>query len=260
MPGTELLFNPLFPLLIAAASFVTHDYEWAARLVSLLLGALLPLPVFGIASRLFNRRIGLVAALLTVLHPLLVNLSFTTYSEGPYMTLLLSAVYVVVRASESLIDRGVVVGGCCIRARVPPSSGSCRAISNCGGVRIYCHEGRHRRQVQTSGGCNWDLLVLTSPEVILIYRSTGKVMLEGKSTLFFDLGTRILSAEKSLEVHRQLPDGQEPYPPAPTAVWGREGLIIESAAYNWAHFAVDTHLRGTGTAMRTNAEVIRETR
>lgn len=35
------------------------------------MGALLPLPVFGIASRLFNRRVGFIAAMITLLHPLL---------------------------------------------------------------------------------------------------------------------------------------------------------------------------------------------
>src|SRR5215469_17321516 len=56
-PGTQLVFPPLFPSLIAAASLVTHsDYELAGRLVAFLFGALLPLPVFGVALRLFDRR------------------------------------------------------------------------------------------------------------------------------------------------------------------------------------------------------------
>src|ERR1700693_4338587 len=41
-PGSELLFNPLFPLLIAGTSFFTHNYELAGRLVTLIMGALLP--------------------------------------------------------------------------------------------------------------------------------------------------------------------------------------------------------------------------
>src|SRR5216684_7066640 len=97
-PGAQLNFNPLFPLLIAGTSFVTHNYELAGRLVALIMGALLPLPVFGIASRLFSRRVGFIAAGLTLLHPLLVNLSFAVYSEGPYATLFLYATYVVVVA------------------------------------------------------------------------------------------------------------------------------------------------------------------
>src|ERR1700710_780363 len=73
-PGPQVLFNPLFPLLIAGASFFTRNFELAGRIVSLFICSLLPLPVFGIASRLFNRRVGFVAAALTVLHPLLVYL------------------------------------------------------------------------------------------------------------------------------------------------------------------------------------------
>src|SRR5271166_1212128 len=41
--GPQVNFPPLFPLLIAGASFVTHDYESAGRLVALVMGALLPL-------------------------------------------------------------------------------------------------------------------------------------------------------------------------------------------------------------------------
>ena len=71
-----------------------------------------PLPVFGIASRLFNRRVGLIAALLTLLHPLLLNLSFAVFSEGHYATTLLSAVYIVVRAlNQSSTRLWLLVGG-----------------------------------------------------------------------------------------------------------------------------------------------------
>jgi 4-amino-4-deoxy-L-arabinose transferase-like glycosyltransferase len=97
-PGAEVNFPPLFPLLIAVASHVIHNYEWVGRVVSLALSGLLPLPVFGIASRLFNRNVGFIAALLASLHPLLVHLSCVVLSEGPYATLLLSAVYLVIRA------------------------------------------------------------------------------------------------------------------------------------------------------------------
>ena len=259
MPGTQLLFNPLFPLLIAAASFVTGNYEWAARLVSLVLGALLPLPVFGITSRLFNRRVGLIAALLTILHPLLVSLSLTGFSEGPYTTLLLSAVYVTVRAIDHPSTKlwsfvGAAFGlAYLLRAEAVAAFliavGFAFAAIECG-TTAKC-----KRAVAAIG----IFLVIALPEVILIYRSTGKALLEGKSTVFFEIGTRILSAEKSLEVDHKLPDGQqvESYHTS-NMILGPEQLF-DSAAFKWAQYAVDTNVRPTGTTMRTNAEVIRET-
>ena len=110
-PGPQVHFPPLFPWLIAGASFFTRDYELAARLVALIFGALLPLPVFGIASRLFNRRVGFIGAGLVLLHPLSIHLSFMVYSEGPYATLLLFAVYLVIRALEDpSIKRWLAIG------------------------------------------------------------------------------------------------------------------------------------------------------
>ena len=50
--------------------------------------------------------------MLAVLHPMLVNLSFSVLSEGPYTTLFLSAVYVVVRAlNHSSLRLWSLVGG-----------------------------------------------------------------------------------------------------------------------------------------------------
>ena len=209
MPGTQLSFNPLFPLLIAAASFVTGNYEWAARLVSLVLGALLPLPVFGIASRLFNRRVGLIAALLTVLHPLLVNLSFTALSEGPYITLLMSAVYVGVRAlNHSSIKMWSLVGaafGLAYLLRAEAVALFLIAVvfaftATKGGTAVKC-----KLAVAAIGV----FLVLALPEVILIYRSTGKVLLEGKSTMFFAVEHPYLIRRKEFEVDHKFPDGQQ---------------------------------------------------
>src|SRR5260370_16053691 len=75
------------------------------------MGALLPLPVFGVGSRLFNRQVGFIAAALALLHPLLVHLSFTVFSEGPYTTLFLTAVYCVVRALNDSSTRNWLLVG-----------------------------------------------------------------------------------------------------------------------------------------------------
>src|SRR5262249_38664598 len=110
-PGPQVLFNPLYPWLIAGASFFVHDFELAGRLVSIVMGSLLPLAVYGLASRLFNQRVGIVAGLLSALHPLSVYLSFMVYSEGPYATLFLFAAYLVVRAIDVGSTRAWLLAG-----------------------------------------------------------------------------------------------------------------------------------------------------
>jgi 4-amino-4-deoxy-L-arabinose transferase-like glycosyltransferase len=253
-PGPQLVFNPLFPLLIAGASFVTPDYERAGRLVVLLLGALLPLPVFGIASRLFNRRVGFIAALLTVLHPVLVSLSFSVLSEGPYITLFMSAVYVVVRAlNHSSIRLWCLVGGAFGLAYLLRQEALAALliavlfalIATEGGAAVRC-----KRAAAAIGM----FLALALPQIIFIYRSTGKVRLDGKSAQFFALGKRILVAKANLPLDHPSPGGEGDEPSSAPNVESWEPWETK-----WAFYAIDGHLNKTGIAMRSHSEVVRET-
>jgi 4-amino-4-deoxy-L-arabinose transferase-like glycosyltransferase len=256
-PGPEVNFNPLFPLLIALASFVTHNYEWAGRLVALILGALLPLPLYGIASRLFNPRVGFIAAMLAVLHPLLVHLSFMVLSEGPYATLLLSAIYVVVRAlSDSSTRVWLLVGGAFgLAYLVRPEAIAALLIALL--FALTAARGGRTVKYKRAASAIVVFLVLALPELLFIYKSTGKLLLEGKSTILFSYtGRRILAAERNPGVDYKSPGGQHD---VPSAAPDTEGGYPERWEEKWAIYGIDSHLKGTGTAMRPFAETARET-
>jgi len=252
--GPQLVFPPLFPILIAGASFITHNYEWAGRMVALLLGSLLPLPVFGIASRLFNRRVGIVAALLVMLHPLLVNLSFSVLSEGPYTTLFLFAVYLVVRAlnNSSIIWWSLVGGGFGLAYLTRQEAMAALAIAVL--FAFFAIEGRLAIRTKRALATVAVFLLFAAPEVLFIYRATGKVKLEGKSAQFFALGKRILRAEANVPV-----DPPQWYKPddEPFSTPNEEGW--QTWQDKWAFYAVDDHLNRMGTAMRSHSEVLQET-
>jgi hypothetical protein len=254
-PGAQLNFNPLFPLLIAGASFVTHNYELAGRLVVLVMGALLPLPVFGIASRLFNRRVGFIAATLTLLHPVLVNLSFAVYSEGPYITLSLTSVYLVVVALEQPSIRSWLLVGCAFGLawliRAEASAAFAIAVLFAFTATSGSHAVRGKRAVAAIVA----FLVLALPQAIFIYKSTGKVKLESKSIIFFYTGKRILVAERNPGVDYESPGGHHEVPSSAPNVdsWQRW-------EEKWAFYGIDSQLQGMGFPMRPHAEVVRETR
>lgn len=252
-PGSELLFNPLFPLLIAGTSFVTHNYELAGRLVALIMGALLPLPAFGIASRLFNRRVGFIAAALTLLHPLLVHLSFTVFSEGPYITLFLSAVYLVVRALDNpSIKLWLLVGGAFgLSYLVRAEATAAFAIAVL--FALTATEGNRTIKCKRAFAAMLVFGALALPEVIFIYKSTGEVHLEGKSTIFSYTARRILAAETNPGVDFESPGGREVPSSAPN---------VESDQRweeKWAFYGIDASLRGMGFPLRSHAEVMRDT-
>jgi hypothetical protein len=219
------MFPPLFPLLISAASFLTNNYEWAGRLVSIVLGALFPLPVLGIAFRLFGWRAAIVAALLTAFHPLFINLSITVFSEGPYATLLLSGVYIVLRALEhSSVKAWCLVGGAFGLAYLVRQEAAAPLLMAAIFALISTDDpllGRCKRAVASIAV----FVVLALPQIALIYRSTGQLWLEGKSRINFAIGTRVLAGQTYWE----------------------------------AGYAINDKLEGVGVWMRPNAEVIRET-
>jgi len=253
-PGPQLNFNPLFPLLIAGTSFLTHNYEWAARLVCLVLGALLPLPVFGIASRLFNRQVAYFAAFLTLLHPLLVNLSFTTFSEGPYATMLLVAVYVTVLAiSQNSTKLWVLVGaafGFAWLIRAEATAAFAVAVL----FALWAAEGSMAVRGKRALAAIMVFAVLVVPEGIFIYKTTGKVRLEVKSIIFSYTGERILAAETKPGADYESPGGHHEVPsPAPNYP---EGQRWEE---RWAFYGIDSNLEGMGFPLRPHVGVVRET-
>ena len=253
-PGAQLNFNPLFSLLIAGMSFITPNYELAGRLVVLILGALLPLPVFGIASRLFNPRIGLIAAVLTLLHPVLVNLSFTVYSEGPYATLFLSSVYLVLIALQRASTKAWVAVGVAFGLAWLMRGEASAAFVIAMLFALTATEGEWTARCKRAMIAITFFAILALPEVIFIYKSSGKVRLEAKSTIFFYTGKRILAAESHPDREYESPGGE---------------LEVPSSAQNveswqpweekWAFYGIDSRFKGMGFPMRPHAEVLRET-
>jgi 4-amino-4-deoxy-L-arabinose transferase-like glycosyltransferase len=99
--GPELMFPPLFPVVLALGALITGSIDTAARLIPPLAGVLLVPIAFAIARYMYGLRVALGAAALTALHPVLIDLSSTAYSESIYLLLMLAGVYWALRALDS---------------------------------------------------------------------------------------------------------------------------------------------------------------
>jgi dolichyl-phosphate-mannose-protein mannosyltransferase len=234
-PGVELMFPPLFPVLIATASLVTHNLEFAARLVAFIFGALLPLPVFALANHLFNRRIAILAATFAIVHPLFVNLSIAVFSEGPYITLFLSSAYLALRALDQPSTArwfwvGFTFGAAYLIRQEAVSALVLVLLFGLFSVNLTL---KHRfKNVLVSTAA---FLTMALPVIILLYQSTGKLRLEGKSSINYALGIRTLN------------------------YLAQSGESDSQNAANEACYSIGADLQATGVCMRSNADVIRET-
>jgi 4-amino-4-deoxy-L-arabinose transferase-like glycosyltransferase len=111
-PGPELLFPPLYPALIAALSPV-FGIEHAGRVVSLILGSGLPIPAYLLARRLFGRRTGIAAAAFVAFNPMLIAYSTAVLSETTYLSLQITAAYLLLCAHDRRdLVRAAIAGGC----------------------------------------------------------------------------------------------------------------------------------------------------
>lgn len=186
--GVQLVFPPLFPLLIAGLSMLIGDPETAGRTINIIFGALLVLPVYGIARRLFDERVGLGAAALVAVHPYLVNFSTTVYCEPIYLTLLLAAVLAAMVASDRSDGRMLAAAGFFygLAYLVRPEAAVfmlvgavCfllqRALVNRGLLRIT---GREVRLVGLMVVC---FVLVAGPYIVWLSQQTGEFTLQTKS-------------------------------------------------------------------------------
>lgn len=109
--GPELMFPPFYPVLLALGSFMVGSVDQAARLIPVIAGVLLVPAAFMLGRVLYGPRVGLIFAALVALHPLLVDLSSTAYSEGVYLPLMLGGLYWGLRGLKSGQRRPTVLCG-----------------------------------------------------------------------------------------------------------------------------------------------------
>ena len=112
--GPEILYAPLYPVLIAGTMLVVSSSETAAHIVSLLSGMALVWMVFLIAQHVYGRRTAQICAFLAAVHPLLVALSGSIYNEALYLSILMAVVYSGLRALELQRRRDYLVLGICL--------------------------------------------------------------------------------------------------------------------------------------------------
>lgn len=192
--GAELIFPPLFPMLIAATSLVVGQAELAGRLVSLLLGTLLVLPVYFIARELHGRHVALVAGLLIALHPLLVGFAASVYCESTFMTLLMSGVFLSLRVFRAPTVRTLLLTGCVFGAAylVRPEA-ALYAVLAAGIVAVLQVARGHSVRVAVQRGVVLfaGFAVLALPYVLWFHAQSGQWRLEGKSPLNYATELRI---------------------------------------------------------------------
>lgn len=178
-------YPPFFPILLGLASTLTGDFEKAGLAVSIVMGSLLALPVFLLGREFFDRRVGFIAAALSVSWPSLRFWSTAVMSQATYLTLLLFGMYLLWRAYQRESSLAAVLSG---------ASFACAHLTRSEGVLVFFAQLAvltlfNRLDRQSARRLLYLLTSLTvffvvfSPYLVLLHQQTGKWELTGKSKI-----------------------------------------------------------------------------
>lgn len=178
-------YPPFYPILVGLASVLTTDFEIAGLAVSITMGSLVVVPVYLLGVEFFNKRTGLIAAILTVTWPTLRYWSTNIMSQATYITLLMFGIYFLWRGYRkgSLIF-SVMAGIFFACAHLTRSEGVL-VLFTAVVILIACTFINHdspRKLIYPLLSVGVFFIVF-SPYLIMLHDLTGKWQLTGKSKI-----------------------------------------------------------------------------
>ena len=201
--GPEIIYGPLYPILIAGVMTVIPNSETAAHVVSLVSGTVLIAIVFLLAQTVYGRRTAYIAASLVAVHPLLIALSASVYNEALYATVWIAVVYWGIRSLEGRRLRDALFLGTCIGLAYLSRMEAVACLPLMAAALLMV--GWRRKQArfafaQTAIMCIV-FLALASPYVAFLYRHTDRLRLEAKWDFNYTLCRNRLAGMSVIEAN-----------------------------------------------------------
>jgi 4-amino-4-deoxy-L-arabinose transferase-like glycosyltransferase len=247
--GPELMFPPFYPVLLALGSFTVGSVDQAARLIPVMAGVLLVPAAFMLGRVLYGPRVGLIFAALVALHPLLIDLSSTAYSEGVYLPLMLGGLYWGLLGLKSgqrrpIVLCGVAFGLACVTR--PEAFFYPLAVLGGGLLSDAGRPSPGKRMIRRTLSLMTPLVLLITPYAAYLSLHTGRLQFEGKGLMDYTIGTRINAgmdpAEAAFGIGPDLseqgpqisPNHYAVVPHERPSLWAVPGYWLTSARRNWA--------------------------
>ena len=253
--GKQLFFPPLFPFTIAGVSLLTGDTEIAGRIISVTMGALIVLPTYCIAMKMYDHRTATLAAVLVGFHPFLIYMSTTVFCEMTFLTLILAALCLALSATENptprnLLSSGVLYG---LAYLMRPEAAAYMLIA---ATLIFLNTLIRQRSSAAFTSIRVGLMICTfvavaAPYVAWLSAETGQFRIEGKGPLNIATGIRIQLGEQPLEARYGVDSlGNE------RGVWNQPNLVtIQTHSLSLKEFAAYI-LRQTKSFVKNASEAL----
>ena len=197
--------QPLYPVLIALGSLLTHDFELSGQLISVAAGVLLIIPVYLLAKTMYGEQAAWMASLLTAFCPYLVRYSVDVVKGSTYVLLFTLVVYcgwvALVRGAPIWYFLFGLAAGAAFLTRFEGIGLIGLATVATLGSRVYNSQTTLRRVVLSLACLLCGFLLITTPHFLLVHHQTGLWTL-GKKLAYYvtPLNVGELAHESNLEL------------------------------------------------------------
>lgn len=177
------VFFPLLPVLIAVVQHVLQNYIISGYFVAIFFGGLTLLPVYLLGRELMGERVGLLAAALAMIYPVLIMFSSHIITEVIYAFFLLMAVFFVWQMLKQprLVYGGIAGGLLGLAYLTNPGAISYLVISFCLAAGVALKRGVWRRMAGSMGLLLLIFTLLAMPYFLFLHAHLGKWTYSGKN-------------------------------------------------------------------------------
>ena len=188
--GLGSFYPPLFPLMIAAVYPLVGDWELAGQFWPLLLSLLIPLPLFGLLSRIHGPRVAQVALVFYGVSPYLARLSLEVRSELPYSFFVVLALFLLQRALDDgrLLPLFLMGISCALAYLARPEGIGLMVVGVSYLVYRGWDTGRAHRPWLKAGAVALGFLLFAAPYILYLRWDTGKWLISRKASFIVALG------------------------------------------------------------------------
>jgi 4-amino-4-deoxy-L-arabinose transferase-like glycosyltransferase len=189
----DTAFPPLYPVMIGILWLFIGDGILAGRLISMIFGSLMVVPVYLIARKLYSKRVGYMAAVLVAFYFFLIYGSVAALTEIPYATLSITGIFIGLKAFEEkrflyYLLSGVFLG----LAYLTRLEGFGFIVTLALLTAIFWLLGKNtvknsKRFLISMASLAVGFLIVAAPYITFLYQETGQLQI-GNKDAFFILG------------------------------------------------------------------------
>jgi 4-amino-4-deoxy-L-arabinose transferase-like glycosyltransferase len=246
--GPETMYTPFFSIVIAGLSYFGLPVQAAAHTVVLASGTAMVLLLFVVSRYMYGYRAGLRTSLLAAIHPLLIFLSASIYSEGLYLVLWVAAIYAGILALDKFRLKDFLLTGLLFGAAYltrPEAFAYPFFFAMAVWIVAFFRKRSYSRAFLGSVAILGAYALVAAPYVAYLHRHTGQYRLEGKWNLNYTIGHRIQEGMSDTKASYELGDDlsergplMDPlrfatYTPYPHGARDKLKYMIQCARSNW---------------------------